>query len=404
MNLRLPQRLLTRRFPRQRSQIISYSGGRFSTMPLQKYLSAELARGTISVEVDRSLIPPDAMFGFAERINPKRSFLFVSKVLGRHIPVRPSVMRKTYKLLADQISPDLEGPILFIGMAETAVGLGAGVHQQYSEQNDRDDTAYICTTRHALGLPLMCGFEEEHSHATSHLLHWPLAPSLVSRVKDAQTLVLIDDEASTGKTFGNLFAALPASIRSNLRNTVLVTLTDWSDGAAEQMIAANVERASILSGRYRWDANGLNIDAPEVPTVKTKRGRVTSPDKRFDWARLGVSRHSHQLQAAAAASGATLVLGTGEYVWQPFLLAEKLEMEGADVHYSSVTRSPISVGHTIVKKIAFEDNYGGHVLNYLYNVEPSDYAKVLLCSETNKETISPILTEFLAPATVVIPQ
>lgn len=29
------------------------------------------------------------LLGFAQRINPKRAFLFVSKVLGRHIPVAP---------------------------------------------------------------------------------------------------------------------------------------------------------------------------------------------------------------------------------------------------------------------------------------------------------------------------
>ncbi|MER8523186.1 phosphoribosyltransferase family protein [Mesorhizobium sp. M1006] len=369
---------------------------------IKQPLSAELTRGTISVEIDRSLMPPDTMFGFAERINPKRSFLFVSKVLGRHIPVRPSMMRKTYKFLADQISPDLEGPILFIGMAETAVGLGAGVHQQYSEQNDRDDTVYICTTRHPLGLPLICEFQEEHSHATGHLVHRPLMPGLVSMVENARTLVLVDDEASSGKTFGNLFAALPASIRANNRNTVLVTLTDWSDGATEQMIAGNVKHASILSGRYRWDANGLNINAPEAPSVEIKSGKVISPDKALDWARLGVSRHLLQLEGEAAASGATLVLGTGENVWQPFLLAEKLEMEGADVHYSSVTRSPISLGHAILKKFTFEDNYGGQVLNYLYNVDPSEYARILLCSETNESEISPILMQALEQPNVVI--
>ncbi|WP_258598715.1 phosphoribosyltransferase domain-containing protein [Mesorhizobium sp. AR07] len=371
---------------------------------LKKYLSAELARGTISVEIDRSLMPPDATFGFAERINPKRSFLFASKLLGRHSPVRPSLMRKTYKLLADQISPDLEGPILFIGMAETAVGLGAGVHQQYSEQYDRHDTVYICTTRHALGLPLICEFQEEHSHAPEHLVHWPLVPVLVSMVKNARTLVLIDDEASTGKTFGNLFAALPASIRSNLRNTVLVTLTDWSDGAVEQIIAANVKRASILSGRYRWDANGLNIDAPEVPSVEKNRGKVISPDRDINLARLGVSRHHLQLDGEAASSGATLVLGTGENIWQPFLLAEKLELEGANVHYSSVTRSPISVGHAIVTKLAFEDNYGGHVFNYLYNVVPSEYVKILLCSETSEANISSKLMHFLERVSLVRPK
>ena len=35
------------------------------------------------------------LLDFAQRINPKRAFLFFSKVLGRHVPVAPSVMRKT---------------------------------------------------------------------------------------------------------------------------------------------------------------------------------------------------------------------------------------------------------------------------------------------------------------------
>ncbi|MDO5769772.1 MAG: phosphoribosyltransferase domain-containing protein, partial [Psychrobacter sp.] len=69
----------------------------------------------------------DDLLGFAQRINPKRAFLFVSKVLGRHIPVAPSTMRRAFTDLANML-PDHSGlnklpePILVIGMAETAVG------------------------------------------------------------------------------------------------------------------------------------------------------------------------------------------------------------------------------------------------------------------------------------------
>jgi len=69
------------------------------------------------------------LLGFAQRINPKRAFLFVSKVLGRHIPVAPSTMRNAFTDLADLVPSDLAEPVLVIGMAETAVGLSAGVHQ-----------------------------------------------------------------------------------------------------------------------------------------------------------------------------------------------------------------------------------------------------------------------------------
>lgn len=365
--------------------------------------SAQLADGTISAQVYRSLIPPIEMFGFGQRINPKRSFLFVSKVLGRHIPVRPSVMRKTFDLLARQIPADIPGPILFIGMAETAVGLGAGVHQQFRELTGRSDAIYICTTRHNLKLPLICEFQEEHSHAMRHLLYQPSDPVLRDLAYDAKSLVLVDDEASTGKTFANLFAALPEEIRSAVEHTVLVTLTDWSGGAARAKMTGRVSDATILSGRYSWTPHeNVLAAAPQVPSFNRPARTEVFPDAARDWGRLGVVDHSQLLNANAADNGVTLVLGTGEHVWQPFLLAERLEKEGAEVFYSSVTRSPISVGHVIGSKFSFSDNYGGMVPNYLYNVDPALYSKIILCSETGPEHVCADLISALGNPAVVV--
>ena len=86
-----------------------------------------LSCGTIQVTGRQKNFLLDDLFDIAERRNPKRAFLFVSKVLGRHIPVSPSVMRQVYRQLAEQIPEGMAGPVLVIGMAETAVGLGAGV-------------------------------------------------------------------------------------------------------------------------------------------------------------------------------------------------------------------------------------------------------------------------------------
>jgi len=47
------------------------------------------------------------LLGFAQRINPKRAFLFVSKVLGRHIPVSPSIMRGAFTDLANLVPDNL---------------------------------------------------------------------------------------------------------------------------------------------------------------------------------------------------------------------------------------------------------------------------------------------------------
>lgn len=42
-------------------------------------LRAQLKRGLLEVKVDDAVLPPANLFGFAERRNPKRAFLFVSK-------------------------------------------------------------------------------------------------------------------------------------------------------------------------------------------------------------------------------------------------------------------------------------------------------------------------------------
>ncbi|MCP5843002.1 phosphoribosyltransferase domain-containing protein, partial [Klebsiella pneumoniae] len=89
-----------------------------------------LSCGTLSVTPTGGISAIDDLFEIAERRNPKRAFLFVSKVLGRHIPVAPEKMRAVYRQLAEQFPPLSDGPVLFIGMAETAVGLGAGVFDE----------------------------------------------------------------------------------------------------------------------------------------------------------------------------------------------------------------------------------------------------------------------------------
>jgi hypothetical protein len=77
-----------------------------------------------------------------------------------------------------------------------------------------------------------------------------------------------------------------------------------------------------------------------------------------------------------------LVLGTSEYVWRSFLLAEDLEQQGADVHFASTTRSPIAVGHAIHIARAFSDNYGLGIANFSYNVDPEHFDRIIICTET----------------------
>jgi hypothetical protein len=363
-------------------------------------LSAQLMRGRLDVTVDASLIDPDSLFGFAERRNPKRAFLFVSKVLGRHIPVRPSIMNESFQSLADQIPENLPGPVLVIGMAETAVGLGAGVHRAYSAT--RPDTIYMVSTRHPTGNELFARFEEEHSHASAHLIHLPIDPDVREMMLNARSLVLVDDEASTGKTFINLHRALVDAGLTQVERVVTCVLTDWSRDAVRKNIGDSAHQVSLLQGAYTFHED-VDAPLPEMPAVGTIEAGEWPVSAESDWGRHGVRAVADTLapDLQIKAGERVLVVGTSEFVWRPFLLAERLERAGADVHFSSTSRSPIALGHSIGHALSFADNYGLGIPNFLYNVSPGQFDRVLICSETPAQAVSVALIESLNAEVIV---
>ena len=88
-----------------------------------------------------------------------------------------------------------------------------------------------------------------------------------------------------------------------------------------------------------------------------------------------------------------LVLGSNEFVWLPFLLAEWLEGEtkevsqNSTVKFSALTRSPIALGGAIHTMLSFHDNYGLGMTNFVYNVEPKDWDLIVLCVETASDSV-----------------
>ena len=365
-----------------------------------KALSVQLMRGRLDVTVDASQIDPGSLFGFAERRNPKRAFLFVSKVLGRHIPVRPSIMNASFHSLAAQIPEDLPGPVLVIGMAETAVGLGAGVHRAFSAT--RPDTVYMVSTRHPTGNELFARFEEEHSHASAHLIHLPVDPDVREMMLNARSLVLVDDEASTGKTFINLHRALVDAGLTQVERVVTCVLTDWSGDAVRKTIGDSAHQVSLLQGSYTFheDAEAPLPEMPAVGTIEPGEWPLTAES---DWGRHGIRvvEDTLALDLNVKAGERVLVVGTSEFVWRPFLLAERLERAGADVHFSSTSRSPIALGHAIGHVLSFADNYGLGIPNFLYNVSPGQFDRVLICSETPAQAVSASLIESLNAEVIV---
>lgn len=363
-------------------------------------LSATLKRGVLQVDVEQASIAPQSLFGFAERRNPKRAFLFVSRVLGKHIPVKPSVMEFTYQALAEKIPADLPGPVLVVGMAETAVGLGAGVHRAYARS--RPDSLYIVSTRHPVGDAIFARFEEEHSHASAHLVHEPVDAELARMMREARSLVLVDDEASTGKTFVNLHRALVDAGLGRIERVVTCVLTDWSAGAVSAGIGQHADQVSLLSGAYQFIEDPL-APLPDMPQTGTVAVGSWPIDPSNDWGRLGTRAVADTLGLDIQANPGEriAVIGTGEFVWKPFLLAERLERAGAEVYFSSTTRSPIALGHAIEHALSFADNYGLGIVNFLYNVAPGQFDRVLICSETDAQAMPVELVQALDAQVIV---
>lgn len=366
-----------------------------------KHLSCLLETGRLDVAYEYG---EDAeLFGFAERNNPRRSFLFVSRVLGRHIPVSPTLMRASFTRLADTIPADLPGPIVLTGMAETAVGLGAGVHDAWLARTGRADTVFLSTTRARLGGPLLAEFREEHSHASDHLVHMPQHPADAALVREARSLVMVDDEASSGDTFRNLATGLLAGGLSGTSHVHTAVLTDWSGSRGDHVVPdrpdITVTRGALVSGSYSWTPAAA---APRraLPDADMLRTGSVRPIARADDGRLGRTTRSavtlpDGLERALGSAERVLVLGTGEHVWEPFLLAEALESRGHMVAFGATTRSPILPGHAVSRGLVFRDHEGLGITNYLYNVDPRDWDRIVLCIDTTLEAVDPALLSAL---------
>lgn len=357
----------------------------------------DLSRGRISVTVNHHH-PEwklDDLLSFAERINPKRAFLFVSKVLGKHIPVAPSVMQKSYQDLAALIPKNLPYPISVIGMAETAVGLGAGVYREL-KPDFGENAIFLTTTRHPVEtLPTLGLFLEEHSHAQDQFILSSHDAIKHQHILSSKTLILVDDEISTGKTFRNLILSLKKSGLEHVERIILVTLVNW----AEQHLVTDdlgipVEVVSLLHGHWQWQDNNKEIDIqmPNVSSTQQQSQKIIAPN---DWGReptfleCSVWQKIESIQAHEK----VLVLGSGEFTWIPFLMAEQLEKQGAEVYFSSTTRSPIMQGHAIESICLFKDNYGLNMNNYAYNVKHQEFDRVFLIIETAKDSVDPLLFE-----------
>ncbi|MFF3657161.1 phosphoribosyltransferase [Streptomyces olivochromogenes] len=369
------------------------------------------------------------LLGLALRRNPRRAHLLVSNVLGKHVPQSPSVVyghgftlgRRVRELLGAE---DARAAVV-LGYAETATGLGHCVADGVGL------APYLHSTRRPVpGVDTAGGFEESHSHATSHLL-LPENPALLA---GAGPLILVDDEFSTGNTVLNTIRDLHA--RYPRDRYVVVALVDMRSAADlgrltefATEIGARVDLVAAARGTVNLPEGVLEKGQALVAEHETTEPaetteRAESADSRPghpgaarvelgwprglpDGGRHGFTPgHRIRLDAALPAMAArvadalpegarrVLVLGFEELMYAPLRLARELEqVVSAEVRYSTTTRSPVLAlddpGYAIRTRLVFpahDDPDDGPGERYAYNVAGAGFDAVVAVVDSAADT------------------
>ncbi|UYQ61909.1 phosphoribosyltransferase [Streptomyces peucetius] len=360
------------------------------------------------------------LLGLALRRNPKRAHLLVSNVLGKHVPQRPAVVRQAgYDLGArvrDLLGADECRRAVVLGYAETATGLG------HSVADGIGLAPYLHSTRRPVdGVTPAGGFEESHSHATSHLL-LPEDPALLS---GTGPLVLVDDEFSTGNTVLNTIRDLHE--RYPRDRYVVVALVDMRSAADlgrldafAKEIGARVDLVALASGTVSLPDGVLEKgralvahheqaawDTPSAAEPRHVRVGLDWPAGVPDGGRHGFGpAHRAALEAALPGMAAqvadavgearrVLVLGCEELMYAPLRLALAMEEAGAvpEVYYSTTTRSPVLAvddpGYAIRTRLVFpahDDPADGPGERYAYNVAGAGFDAVVAVVDSAADT------------------
>ncbi|GAQ64951.1 phosphoribosyltransferase [Streptomyces scabiei] len=366
------------------------------------------------------------LLGLALRRNPKRAHLLVSNVLGKHVPQSPAVVhghgftlgRRVRELLGE----DGARTAVVLGYAETATGLGHSVADGLGE------APYLHSTRRPVeGVDRAGGFEESHSHATSHLL-LPEDPDLLA---GRGPLVLVDDEFSTGNTVLNTIRALHD--RYPRERYVVVALVDMRSAADQgrltefaREIGARVDLVTAAKGTVRLPDGVLEKGQALVARYETAAPgpagtggapRVTRiglgwPESVPDGGRHGFTpAHRARLESALPGMAATLaealpptarrvlVLGFEELMYAPLALARALELlvrgrgDGTEIRFSTTTRSPVLAvddpGYAIRSRLVFpahDDPADGPGERYAYNVAGGGFDAVVAVVDSVADT------------------
>jgi hypothetical protein len=383
---------------------------------------------TVQLEAGVPVSKLDALAGLALRRNPRRAHLLVSRVLGKHLPVNPAEALHAAEKLAAAVlahSPARADGFLVFGFAETATALGQAVAAALP------DSVCVLSTRRPGASTI--AFAEEHSHATDHRV---LAPAEL--INAPRTVVLVDDELSSGRTAVNTIRALhreaphPGYIVASLLDLRPEFSRREFDLLAVEL-GVPVEAVSLLRGELHVPPDAPARVASLVDGADEPQGLVDAhPVRKVDaaWPKdlhlcarhgwdavdeaaldLALVTLAQTLLADLDGSPARLlVLGTEELMYAPLRLAavlgERLAGTGRQVRYQSTTRSPVApidrddYAVRCALEFAAPDEPGRS--SFVYNVRPGVADHIIVVTDGGQTGPMVAALSSCAPVTEVL--
>jgi hypothetical protein len=298
--------------------------------------------------------------------NKKRNFLFVSQLLGKHIPILPEVLFNACAKLTEKYAKDkslkcderniwhCHEKTLIIGFAETATAMGHAVFDYFC-----GNCNYVHTTRNKVkDFDFAFEFEEEHCHAPEQLFFLQKE----TWIKDAKEIIIVDDEVTTGNTIKNIIEQIEQHYPG--KSYSIITFLDWRssdnlnlyssfsiqnelDIRFYSFIQGNIETIEVKnnefkeiqlkdSSAYQAKEQGWNFHycglQPNTKTSAENGISCAQKQKIHDHIRIIAHKLIPYLKGKKRA-----IVGTGEFMYIPLKCAEYLPNTN---YFNATTRSP----------------------------------------------------------------
>lgn len=353
--------------------------------------------------------------------NPKRDFLFVNNLLGKHISVSGKEALMMHRMLGDEVYKtfSLKGwndkKILLVGFAETATALAQNLmfySLRFKEKFPLNIVGYTQTTRENIVSDKFknIAFEEEHSHATTQKLYF-------DQNLDYDVVLFVEDEITTGNTILNFIEQFEKQQPG--KQYAVASILNWQNDADESKFAEKgVEAAFLVRGKIKENtpqisiaeetARGTTINLYnekaqyniQLPLTNNPRLPMSIVDfERYVSHSDDEDKQFSKIIGLKFANKKTLVIGTEENMFLPIYFATII-----DADMKATTRSPIEPsaeeGYPIFSRVILNSAYEGGRVTYLYNMDSGDlehYEQFVVFVEDSSPLFEEEMENLLSP-------